>query len=75
MNCPVFQCSISLSETVDGNLKSKNKAQLAEILETHSNATMGDDIRIAGVETCTIIDAMALLHSIGKPHDAKTLAI
>ena len=59
--------------SVDVNLESTNKAQLAEIiLETHSNATMGDDIRIAGVETCTIIDVMALLHSIGKPHDAKT---
>ena len=54
MNFAVFH------DLVNVNLKLLNESfTFLEILETHSSATVVDDIRGAGVETCTIIDAIA----------------
>ncbi len=63
-------CSVPLSlVTMSYSLRLTNKAELAKILEggAKANTLMQSDLT-----TCTIIDAMALVRAIGKPHGSHT---
>ncbi|KAF3835485.1 hypothetical protein F7725_028043 [Dissostichus mawsoni] len=63
-------CAVPLSlATTDSVLRPTNKADLATILQAGAKET---ELSPSVMRTCTIIDGMALVRAMGKPHNAST---
>ena len=63
-------CAVPLSlATADSALRSTNKAELAAILEVDAKETQ---LTSSNLQTCLIIDGMALVRAMGKPPNATT---
>ncbi|KAJ4924579.1 hypothetical protein JOQ06_003533 [Pogonophryne albipinna] len=70
VNMDELLCAVPLSlATTDSVLRPTNKADLATILLAGAKET---ELSPSVMRTCTIIDGMALVRAMGKPHNAST---
>ena len=66
----LYPVALSLATTSE-KIRSTNKAQLRSILQEGVGVS-NEMMPKSGVQTCTIIDGMALVRALGKPPETQT---